>query len=48
MKQSTKNMICYALFGVLLIRNFQLMKERDFWKSQATFTDLKSPTIILQ
>ena len=45
MKQSTKNMICYALFGVLLIRNFQLMKERDFWKAQATFTDLKSPTI---
>lgn len=48
MKQSTKNMICYALFGVLLIRNFQLMKERDFWKSQAPKTDLQTPMIVLQ
>ena len=35
MKKNTKNLICLAVFGALLIRNFQLMKQRDFWKSKA-------------
>lgn len=37
MKQNTKNLICLAVFGILVFRNISLMKERDFWKSQATF-----------
>lgn len=46
MKKSTKNLICLAVFGALLIRNFQLMKERDFWKSQATYkSNWKTPVI---
>jgi hypothetical protein len=39
MKKSTKNLICLAVFGALLIRNFQLMKQRDYWKSKAKAND---------
>ena len=39
MKQSTKNLICLAVFGALLIRNFQLMKQRDYWESKAKAND---------